>query len=118
MEASTLASGTPVDTSSPPTDTLIGGIASPSQGLGGGLEKLAFERSTSSINNISQAQPQESSIAGSETEEQLQKELSKTRQQLKDLATRNQELSQRLSAVEQSVSAHELAPNIYSRECD
>lgn len=101
-----MASGTPVDANSPPNDTLIGGIVSPPQGLGSGLEKLAFERSTSSINNTIQA-PQEPSIAGSENEEQLQKELTKARQQLKDLATRNQELSQRLSAVEQSVSAPE-----------
>lgn len=103
-----MASGTPVDVGSPPNDTFAGGIVSPTQGLGSGLERLAFERSTSSINNTSQAAlspPQESGIAGSESEEQSQKELSKARQQLKELATRNQELSQRLSAVEQSVSS-------------
>lgn len=105
-EAGALTSGGTLVDASSPADTNINPITSPNQNLGNGLEKLAFERSASSISNVGPtilSPPQEPSITGNDNEEQLQKELNKARQQLKDLATRNQELSQRLSAVEQSV---------------
>lgn len=113
VEAGALADadGAPVEVNTP-HDAGIDATTPPSQDSGSGLEKLAFERSTSSLGNAGQAilsPPQEPSVASTESEEQLQKELNKARQQLKDLATRNQELSQRLSAVEQSV-----IPFIYS----
>lgn len=41
--------------------------------------------------------------AGGEYQEEMQRELQSARQQIQQLATRNQELSQRLAAVEQSV---------------
>ena len=75
--ATVLAGNAPVDTSSP-NDGIIGGIVSPSQGQGSGLERSAFDRSTSSINNPGQVTPpQEPSPVSNDHEEQLQKELSK-----------------------------------------